>query len=156
MVQWALRAELLHGGPRTIGTFVEVLAPWESLRAVQTAPKRARRKATSMPKRRQKPCQKGGRERPLNKVGMPALSWSPSWSHFLPLWALGCPFWEPFGNPVAPGGTYNSSFWEPSRQKWLQIEILDSNGHGVADGIKSRAQRVWILRGWSLENRAPV
>ena len=112
--------------------------------------------AKSMPKWKQKTCQKGGRERSLNKVGIATLSWSPSWAHFLPLWALGCPFWEPFGNPVAPGGTYNSSFWEQSRQKWLQMEILDSNGHGVADGIKSRAQRVWILRRWSLENRAPV
>ena len=60
MVQWALRAELLHGGPRTIATFVEVLAPWETPRALPTAPKRRRKRskkyakmeAKNLPKRR--------------------------------------------------------------------------------------------------------
>ena len=108
MLQWALRAELLHGGPRTIGTFVEVLAPWETLRAVPTAPKRGRREATSMPKRRKKTCQKGGRDRALNKVGIATLSWSPVGTRFLPSWTLGCPFGShlatqwPQGGPTIP------------------------------------------------------
>ncbi len=112
--------------------------------------------AKLMPKLKQQTCKKGGRECSLNKVGMSTLSWSPVGSRFFALLDSWVSFWEPFGNPVAPGGGYNSLFWEPSRHKWLQLEVLDSNGHGVANGTESRAQHVSILRSWGFENRAPV